>query len=112
MTESTADPKVLAQARLTAIRRRVSTIRVRVAMTALAMFGVVWTVIAAQLVAGHDPALGAQASTTHSGASSTRTHRVLTSTSSAGSSGTSSSTTAPATTTVATNPAPVVTSTS
>jgi hypothetical protein len=51
------EAKGLARAKIRAKRRRVQTIRRRTLRGSLALFGVVWAVVFAQLVSGNDPAL-------------------------------------------------------
>ncbi len=55
------DKKAFARTRLAARRARIDVIRSRVWAFSIVVFLVVWVVIAAQLIAGHDPALAAKA---------------------------------------------------
>jgi uncharacterized membrane protein YgcG len=104
-----SDAKRLVAERLAARQRRVTVIRRRVVAIAITVFLALWTVIFAQLVSGHDPALTRSAaaktvavkssSATGSGASGSGTTGSSASGSGTSSSGSSSSNQASAVTT-------------
>ena len=69
------EAKGLARAKIRAKRRRVQTIRRRTLRGSLALFGVVWAVVFAQLVSGNDPALSSVPRPVHHRFASTEPRR-------------------------------------